>query len=82
MKRLLLACSFAFLCSSAGLADAIPEVRTFVEEEITKLVASPIHDGLRDPSAPLTYDNYSLSLFRLRLKASVGFDAGVARVAL
>jgi hypothetical protein len=66
-----------------AVADAnarpVPEVQRFLQEEITKLAAAgaPPVGG-----AGGTYGEYELALFRLRLRAELGFDVGAARVSV
>lgn len=68
----------AFLAAAPAEAKVIPEMQKFLKDEIMKL------DKVSEPTVGEeggTYaGNYKLSLFRLRLRAELGFDIGVAKV--
>ena len=70
------------LALSANMAEAktVPEVQKFLIEELIRMeTASPLA-----PESERTdsLNEYQLSLFRLRIKAEFGFDAGIGKITL
>lgn len=78
MRLVSLAVPLSMLLGSlpAG-AREIPALQKFMREEIGKLAA--VEPVISD-NGHYASGNYTLSLFRLRLKAEFGFDVGAAKV--
>lgn len=76
----LLILSLVAATEQSAMAEPIPEVQAFLKSEITKLAT--VQPPLAPADGKSLISGYDLSLFRLRVQAEVGFDAGVARVTL
>ena len=84
-KTWLLALVLTGLSAGSAQARNIPEVRRFMTEEITRIAhALQESDGtMGSPIGPhSTYSNFQLSVFRLRIKAGIGFDVFFGRLTL
>lgn len=75
MKRLVVLFTF-FWCLPVQ-ADEVPQIKDFLETEISKVASVP--SPLEDDSESLA-NGYYLKTFKLRIQAEVGFDIEIGNL--
>jgi len=68
---------------NSAFGKTVPEVQKFLVQELNHLQsAPPMESSTVSPGQVESLSEYQLSLFRLRIKAEFGFDAGVGKITL